>query len=240
MVKYQRNNIVFRIASSDAISKFKATQSHAFLQLTRSDIAFDESAKEVVLLEYDRISQWLYRIERILLSSDLHKAASPLRAAITESFREEILTIENVIDAHSGVFTKDVNEYTKLIHAYAFAPLVDKIEKCLSETSVPKAFMAVAELMSNYLQHVLVCMHEYNNNVITNKCTPFLCLSDSCVALEPETDVFIPLVKRANFFKSKTDCSTFMFKDYSSRIHPFEEASKALAPLKITLTKETV
>lgn len=238
MVKYQRNNILFRIASSDAISKFKSTQAHAFLQLSRSDIAFDVSAKEVVLLEYDRISQWLYRIERILLSSETHQIAKSLKQAIIESFREEMLTTENVIESHRDVFTKEVMEFTRLIHAYAFGSLTEKIEASMDSNTIERAFIDLAALMTDYLQHLLVCMHEYNNNMITQRCTPFLSFSDSCVKIEPVDKMLVPLVKRANYFKTKMLAKTFTFKDYSSQVFPFDEAHKALAPLGINLVKE--
>lgn len=238
MVKYQRNNIIFRIASSDAISKFKSTQAHAFLQLSRSDIAFDISAKEVVLLEYDRISQWLYRIERILLSSEAHDIARQLKQAIIESFREEMLTIENVIESHREVFTKEVMEFTRLIHAYSFGSLTEKIEQSMDSKSIERAFTDLAALMTNYLQHLLVCMHEYNNNMITQRCTPFLSFSDACVKIEPADKMLFPLVKRGNYFKTKMLAKSFVFKDYSSEVFPFDEAHKALAPLGINLVKE--
>jgi len=82
MIKYQRNNITFRIASADAIGKFKSTQAHSFVQLARKELNFDEAAKETVLLEYDRLSQWIFRVERICLSSGEGRVAEQLQTAI--------------------------------------------------------------------------------------------------------------------------------------------------------------
>ncbi len=238
MLKCQCNNILFRIASSDAISKFKSTQAHAFLQLSRSDIAFDFGVKEVVLLEYDRISQWIYRVERMLLSSESSEIAKPLRHAITESFREEALTIENVIESHQDVFTKEVLEFTRLIHSYSCVSIIDKMEIDMQASTTERAFTHLVLLMTNYLQHLLLGMHEYNNNMITRRCAPFISFSDACIKIEPSDKALVPLMKRASFFKTKMLAKSFIFKDYSNEVFSFGVVLKALAPLGISLVDE--
>jgi hypothetical protein len=82
-------------------------------------------------------------------------------------------------------------------------------------------------------------MHEYNNNMITQRCTPFLSLTDSCVYIDSESNKLVPLLKRADFFKKKMLAKTYIFKNYSTQIHPFEDACKELSALAINLIKES-
>lgn len=215
MIKYQRNNIVFRIASSDAIAKFKSVQAHALMQLARSDIGFDLAAREVVLLEYDRLSQWLYRMERILLAVGEGKIPEELRTAVLESFREEMIVVENVIDMHAEVFDKTAAQFTKMIHTYSFALIHEEMSKRMEQT-IDRAYGALMDLISEYLQHLLICMHEYNNNIVTKKSEPFLSYGFYCAKLSDTPRHFDPIIRRAEFFVKNGVGTSFVFKNYAN------------------------
>lgn len=239
MIRYQRNNIIFRIASSDAISKFKHAQAHAFVQLARSDLKFDISAREVVLLEYDRISQWLYRIERILQSSQEGEMSEQLRTAITESLHEELTVIQTVLETHTDVFDLRVTEYTKLIHEYSFPIIEDELDCKLNDT-IDRGFASLSDLVSEYLQHLLLCLHEYNNNCILKNNPAFISVGEFSASACSKQSVkkFIPSLKRLEFFKKQGCGDHYIFKNYTSQDDMFDQVVKSVKPAAVTLVPE--
>lgn len=238
MIRYQPNNILFRIASSDAISKFKSQQANSFIQLSRRDLAFDTSAREVVLLEYDHFSQWLYRIERICMAAQEGQMPLSLCNAIQESFREEIRTIEIVLESHTNVFNPTITSFVKIIHSYSMNVLLDRMEASMFE-KVDKAFGKVVGTIADYLQHVLMCLHEINNNVINNSAQPFICIANFCTQLE-DFHRFYPMAKRLEFFKTVGCGNKYVLKNYSGDQNEslFEEAKSYLEPKGIILLDE--
>lgn len=238
MARYQRNNIIFRIASSDAIGKFKCMQAGAFVELARKDLKFNEIAKEIVLLEYDRFSQWLLRIERICLSAGEGPMLQSLRQAIQESYREEIRVVENVLDAHPDVFCTKAVAFTRIIHGYATNLMLDRMAESMNET-VDRAFEQVVMFVTNYLQHILMSMHEFNNNYLLKNKPPFLCLVDSIVNVSTGTDRFSSMLERAKFFNTVGCGDTYALKNYASK-DMFGAAHEVLAAGGITLIKEVI
>jgi hypothetical protein len=233
MIKYHRNNIVFRIASADAIGKFKQIQAHSFMQLSRKELCFDESAREAVLLEYDRLSQWIFRIEKICMYAGEDKVSAQLRNAILESFHDEIAVIESVLETNTEIFSRQVFEFMRTIHGYSNHITHDFV-KAEMNFRTDQMYTAVVSTISNYLQHTLIALHEFNNNCITKTETPFVCLTDFCA----ESDTrFVGLSKRAMFFKSAGCGSTFVLKNYSKPEY-FDEAKEYLAGLGFAVEPE--
>lgn len=238
MVKYQRNNIIFRIASSDAIAKFKSVQAHALMQLARTDIGFDLAAREVVLLEYDRLSQWLYRMERILLAVGEGEMPETLRHAILESYREEMIVIENVIETHMDVFDSQVAAFAKMIHTYSFSLINEEMVKRMQQ-SIDRAYGELTDLVSEYLQHMLIAMHEYNNNLVTKKLPPFLSYSAYCARLKNTPYHFVPLIRRVEFFSKMGAGNEFVLKNYASEYAMHDEVAMAMRDHGITIKRDT-
>jgi hypothetical protein len=240
--RYQPNNILFRIASSDALSKFKASQAHAFIQLARSELKFDTSAREVVLLEYDRISHWLYKIERLLLGLPDSKLTHELRHAITRGIIDEIDTVENVIANHSSIFTKGVNDFSRIIHGYAREILIEEIDKIDANENMGNVFITVTLLVTEYLQHVLACLHEYNNNCITKVSASFISISDFGLRCQNGCKkAFDPICRRLKFFRDVTGQAEYVFKNYlEDHEDPIDKVAAALDNTDITLIPEMV
>ena len=233
MIKYQRNNILFRIASADAISKFKKAQASSFLQLTRKELQFDSGPKEAVLLEFDRFSQWLFRIERICLASGNAKLTEELKEAMIESFYDEIVVIESVMIGHKDIFPAKMTEFAKCVHNYS-KHMLDKIFAESIDLRIDVAFTNIAEALSDYLQHTLLTFHEYNNNVIKNYTEPFICCSSFCISKNHEH--FLPLKERIEFFKHTVGASEFILKNFTpSDIH--QDVVDSLGDV-VTLTQE--
>lgn len=214
MAKYQGNNIIFRIASSDAISKFKAVQAHSFLQLTRKELDFESSTREVVLLEYERLSAWIFKMEKIFQTVSDKNVPPVLKESIIESFKEEIYMIEHVATSYPDTFDSLVVRFTRLIHKYSFGIILDRMDEAMTD-KVDRAFVEVVAIVSDYLQHLLVCFHEYNNNVV-KRSEPFVCVADFCIKGIEGSRRFAPVTSRLKFFENQLENDSFVIKNYSS------------------------
>lgn len=241
MVRYQRNNILFRIASAAAISKFKSIQAHSFGQLNRREFDFDASAREVVLLAYDRFSQWIYRVERICLSAtSSERDVATLIPSLIASFIDEQRITQTIIESHPDIFKNNVDAYVRRIHDYT-AHMIDSYFESLEGKRAEDLYAGVVELTSKYLQHVLVAMHEFNNNCITHKETAFISMADFCRDL-PFNRRHIPCLERLKFFSECSNQHEFAFKYYGSDFEAhdemYAELSELCKDLNITLVKE--
>jgi hypothetical protein len=86
---YRQNNVDFRIVSATAISSFKATQAHSFLQITRKEFEFSLCTREVVLLSYERISQLLLQLERDFINEEQARPSQMLMSNVFKAFSDE-------------------------------------------------------------------------------------------------------------------------------------------------------
>lgn len=242
MVRYQRNNILFRIASAAAISKFKSIQAHSFGQLNRRELDFDTSAREVVLLAYDRFSQWIYRVERICLSTaSSERDAQTLIPSLIASFVDEQRITQTVIESHPEIFKNQVDVYLRKIHDYT-AHIIDDHFEALHRKKIDEIYIGVVDITSKYLQHILVAMHEFNNNCVTNKEPAFVSMADFCIELSTPEARMVPCIERMKFFAQCSQHSQFMFKYYGTdsagRDASYEELNEHCKRLNITLVKE--
>lgn len=230
---YQENNIEFRIASADAISKFKATQAHSFLQVCRKEFEFDISAREVVLLSYDRFSTWVMKMEKIFLREERRKPSKALHDLVMTTFTEELRQIESVCIENPSIFSQGVVDFLKVIHSYAPVLMKTGIDSAMDGTPA-RAFSQIAGFVSDYLQHVLISMHEFNNNLVLGK-EPFVCIAPFCLMQRKMNKKceLISLRTRAAFFRKKIDSdAVFTLKNYTED-NLSEESISALAALGI-------
>lgn len=237
MPKYQGNNIIFRIASSDAISKFKSVQAHSFLQLTRKELDFNASSREIVLLEYERLSSWIFKMEKVFQTVSDKSVPPLLKKTIVDAFKEEVYMIEHVAAAYPDTFDETVVRFTRLIHKYSFGIILDRMDNAMLQ-KVDRAFTEVVEIISNYLQHLLVCFHEYNNNII-RKQSPFICVADFCMTDLIGDRRFGPINKRLKFFEDQLGNDSFIVKNYSSYPNIFPEVKQSVA-LNVHLVPEVM
>ena len=214
MVRYQRNNITFRIASSAAIAEFKRIQAHSFVQLSRKELNFHDGAKEVVLLSYDRFSQWIYRVERICLTAaSQNKTSEDLVPALTASFIDEQRISQSVIESHLEVFSLPLVQYVKYIHTYT-ADMVSHHISTLGDLKVDSFYTQIVNMTNNYLQHILIAMHEFNNNMVVKSEPPFISVADFCASGDGENSIIIPCMNRLNFFRDQGCGDEYIFKNY--------------------------
>lgn len=226
-MRYQRNNILFRIASAAAISKFKSIQAHSFGQLTRRELCFDESAREAVLLAYDRFSQWVFRAERICLTVAAHSSDATLElvTSFLASFVEEQRVTLSVLESHPEIFPKSIVKYVKLIHTYMGNFMEQKFLN-LEDVKIDGFFTEVIELISKYLQHVLLALHEFNANVVMQDNKQFISIAD----FPHDCNVCIQqCIERLKFFAENVPNKEFELKFYSDC---GEDKSEVIAKLR--------
>jgi hypothetical protein len=236
MSSYQRNNIAFRISSADAISKFKAAQMHSFFQLIRKDLGFNDAAKEAVLLEFDRFSEWMFKTERICVAMSGTFNNQSIQT-FCDSFLDEQITIENVMDRYTDVFSSRVVKFSKIIHKYTAKMIQEKIKE-IENMEIDKGFVRMVTIMGDYLQHFLVSMHEFNNNVISKKEEPFLSIADFCISnYDGEKCNVDPCASRAKFFVENDVSNKFILKNYTDK-DIFGAVTEALSSQGIILIKE--
>jgi hypothetical protein len=235
LIPYKTNNIEFRIASADAIGKFKTTQAHSFLQVCRREFDFDICSREVVLLSYERFSQWLMDTEKEFLIEERKMPSSDLIETVVSSFVEVLEGIEKVTEENPKIFPLQLVKYLKMIHAYSTKIMKVALPTAMKKTSA-KSFGQVTLLASEYLQHLLIAMHEYNNNLLLKR-EPFICVSDFS-KISYSTFPFISLRTRAEFFREQEGLKTFVLKNYSSDDMLAAEVATTLAGLGIGTRNE--
>lgn len=213
--EYQKNNIIFRIASAEAISNFKAAQAASFLQLARKELGFDTSAKEIILLEFDRFSHWALKIEKTCLGAGGKVLDDRLIMMISEYFTDEFSTIESVTSIHKDVFSEDARAFSKIVHAYS-REIVLKQLVTLKNHRIDSGFVQIIKCISDYLTHLLLSFHEFNNNIISKVDNPFICGANFCA--EGSEYLFIPETNRINFFIEHNVGQSYVFKNYSDQL----------------------
>jgi hypothetical protein len=212
---YQKNNIIFRIASAEAISNFKAAQAASFLQLARKELGFDTSAKEIILLEFDRFSHWALKIEKACLGAGGKVLDDRLIMIISEYFTDELSTIESVTSIHKDIFSEDARAFSKIIHAYSREIVLTKLSK-MQNHRIDSGFVEIIKCISDYLTHLLLSFHEFNNNLISKTDDPFICGANFCrPGLEYQ---FIPETNRIIFFIEHNVGQSYVFKNYSDQL----------------------
>jgi hypothetical protein len=210
MLSYRENNIIFRIASADAISKFKEVQSSSFIQINRKELNFDLKAKEALLLEYDRFSQLIVKLERLMLMDDMYQISPALRKLIVQLIIDEFDSIEEISITHKRSFSSDITKFLRAIHQYSKPIMLVSLEEAL-ELPAEKAFSTITRYLSEYLQDTLCALHEYDTNIIKAK-APILSYSEfSHLAACSDS---VPIIHRANYFLKLGVEPTFELKNY--------------------------
>lgn len=236
MIAFQRNNLVFRIASADAISKFKATQADSFLQVARKELDFDESTREAVLLEFDKISSWIFKMESLCVSLPYKGLPEKVKESFFTSFLEELNFIEQIMIAHGNIFTQDCVSFTKEIHDYTKKTFRKMFVSSLTG-DVGKAFSNMVLRVSEYLQHFLVSMHEFNNNILKKKENSFLCVTDFCINITDNDLKVLPCDIKSQFFIEHGCSSDFILKNYTA-VDMFDCLHASFSKRGIKLSRE--
>ena len=212
VTKYKKNNIHFRIVSAAAIAEFKKSQSESFLQVVRKDLSLCECTREMVLLEFERMSQFIFGVERIFLNNAERYLPPAVKNVVIELLNREFNKINEIMIAHPEVFPRKMQNYAQIIHEYALSLISVNLETLLTNRA-DNAFKGMVECLIKYLQHVLIAAHEYDNNIVKGH-APFISYCRMSPD-SPETVNILPVIARTHFFMSNGTIPKFVIKNYS-------------------------
>lgn len=207
-----KNNIHFRMLSSSIIAAFKTKQAQDLQQVTRLEVKFAEPCREVLLLEYERVSRLLMALEYVCLKNGSNVVSDDVIADILNRVSKGISTIEMVIAEHSEIFA-DIGDYVGLMHSQAVPYIKDSIQTNLKDSSADTAFMAIARVLTDYMEHVLLSLHEYNSICYRSVEAPFICVSNFDKANKDA-----PVENREQFLKTKFNITDLEYHDYTTQI----------------------
>jgi hypothetical protein len=137
-----------------------------------------------------------------------------------------------------NVFKYGVFDFVKMIHSYTLQHYKQPIEESLSYTAA-KSFEAIVNKINSYLQHHMVCMHEFNNNIVLRSEKPFLCVTDFCINIHEHQPIERLLLKRAQFFIVRGTASEFTLKNYTDH-KIFDDLAPTFLSQKILLKEEVI
>lgn len=126
---------------------------------------------------------------------------------------DELNTIEEVCERHPQIFDETIRKYIRLIHHYSATSIKNQFTDAFT-LDQDKAYARMTDIVSNYLQHLLIAMHEFNNNVLRGK-DAFICISEFSIQsrVEPPT-----VVQRAKFFCELLGDLTFEVKNFTEQL----------------------
>ena len=207
-----KNNIHFRMLSSSIIATFKTKQAQDLQQVTRLDVKFAEPCREVLLLEYERVSRLLMALEYVCLKNGSDIVSASVIEDILSRVSRGISTIETVIAEHTDIFA-DIGDFVQFMHSQAVPYVKDSIQANLKDSSADTAFIAIARVLTDYMEHVLLSLHEYNSICYRSVDTPFICISNFDKANKD-----VPVNTREQFLKTKFNIPDLEHHDYTTKI----------------------
>lgn len=219
MQTFIKNNLSFRVVSSNAIAKFKAGQAFDFNELARKNSSFSASSKETLLLEYEYWFMWLLRVEKLFLMLGEEESPKALIDQLCNSIKLEFGEIEDMMQCHPDIFEQVTIDFISVLHKSMSDALCTLIKLDLDEADMFSAFSMVTNNISDYLQEVLFSLYELE--AISNKEPAFLDVSTFCYKTKCDTGVCI-LTEKAKYFKDTFNVDKFIIKNYTS--HDIEDS----------------
>jgi hypothetical protein len=233
---YSYNNIMFRIASADAFSKFKAAQAHSLIQVSRKEFKFKDDVREVLLLSYDVFSSWLLHIERTFLVNSLHTLPADFAATIQLDFNEVFKAIEEVIAENADIFSSKLAKFINNVHTYSRSLLAFHLHHGFTKDAT-RAYGALAGICTLYLQHLLLALHEFNNNSYLKQ-APFICVCGFDTAPHTAEVYLNATITRARYFNEQYGLNNFTVKSYTDDHDAVDELLLRLQTYNIKAAKE--
>jgi hypothetical protein len=152
-------------------------------------------------------------MERSFLMSYRGPLTEELKQTAFMTLIDELNTIEEVCERHPQIFDETIRKFVRLIHHYSAASIKNLFEDAFT-LDQDKAYAKMTDVVSNYLQHLLIAMHEFNNNVLRAK-DPFICVTEFSIQsnVQPPT-----MAQRATFFSELLGVQTFEVKNFTEQL----------------------
>jgi hypothetical protein len=97
------------------------------------------------------------------------------------------------------------------------------------------AYPKIVNIISLYLQEIMLILHDYDNNVFSKREQEFLSITDMCINNSLEINSEYYLIDRAKFFNKEFNINKFILKNYSSN-NNIENIISKLSKLKLTIS----
>ena len=159
--KFQSNNIEFRIKSSKAIENFKNVQSFQLGQLVNGRFHFSPERRELLLLEYDICTRWLYEVEHSIIENSVVDVDTIVKLALKSHNTINDVIRRNPTRFDCG-FTKIFNE----IHFNSFNDFLSELET-IPTVNICSFFRDLVDLVILHMNHSLIELHELNRMMCT-------------------------------------------------------------------------
>lgn len=159
---FQSNNIDFRIVSSKAIEQFKNVQSFQLSQLVNGKFFFSTRRREILLLEYDLYTKWLFEIENLIIESGFIDLD-----IILELAEKTQLIMNTVMINNNEYFDSKFTNIWKDIHCNILDSMSYMIKE-INTSDINLFFTQLVNLVITTMNHTLIEIHELNSIMINN------------------------------------------------------------------------
>ena len=225
--KVYPNCIDFRIHSSNVLQEWKKNQSFQLGQITEGKFFFSADKKEILLLQYDLWSRFLYEIENYIIElMNLHKEKS------TDIIKKE--DIDNIVglakktfDVYENAICTNINhnfdkEFSNIwlhVHTKTNKMIISQLKSLLGYSYII-FYTMITKFLSKMMHYTLMEIHEINSLFALkesdiNKKPPFLIVT----TLDETYNKFYKIsltYERYMVYKEFFDMSKLYFKNYSN------------------------
>lgn len=113
---YVLNNIRFRSVSSKSIERYYESKSALLTILVDDNRQFSQVAREVMLLLFNSYSDWILKVESLLLNRSIVEESD--LTIIFRRFEEVLESNQNIFDIHENVFVPGFMDVWTKVHAH--------------------------------------------------------------------------------------------------------------------------
>lgn len=211
--KYIPNNINFRMYSAKAKERYTNSQAFALGQLQSTQThEFSSTAREILLLKYDKWFKWLIDCEQTL--RETKRFDRELREELVyESNRVQREYVE-VIKTNPEYFDESFSELWLKTHK----SLYDMLKQAIVDyeaTSITDLIIYISDVLVKVMDATLYELHEVDNIVYSTN-PVFISITDVCFTFLAVLPDRCMLVERLEVYKeARGDFDTIILKQYT-------------------------
>lgn len=157
MQSFVRNNIRYRSAASKALEGYYNSKAFILNELIDPKNGFDQSAKETLLLMFNKHAEWLLYVENLLLNRGV--VGKEEIKLVIENLSCAFKSIIQIINQHGDVFDQEFIRPWLRIHRQVEIAVYDSIAHSEGMTQII-AFPYITECLISYLNATLFELYE--------------------------------------------------------------------------------
>lgn len=228
--KFIGNNIEYRIGTSSALARFKEAQSFLLSQIALNPYhKYSESAREIILFNYDVSFDFLCELEQYLLV----KQENTDITEIIELSEKRYDYIFEVLKKESVLINQEYLGFCVKIHDRLFSFFKEKIKEIYeTRVGIGSLFGSVIEFYIRVMNQTLYRLEELDTVFFSNKTPIFILDSLSC----GNNLYMCPISEKVTLFRKVRPFDEIIIKDYL----PLDEFSEKKELLKENLKKNKI